>query len=88
VSIFSAALEILYAGEGSSRNASAIAMEPRVVDLDLDQFCTKVEDYGILLAYMFITVFFSPLRRSGRKARETICGAVVLTFNTSVRLSL
>lgn len=33
VSMFKAAFEILYAGDGRGRNASAIAMEPKVVDL-------------------------------------------------------
>ena len=31
--MFNAAFEILYAGDNKGRNASAIAIEPRVVDL-------------------------------------------------------
>ena len=88
VSIFNAALVVLYAGVDFAMNGEALLMEPNVVDLSpLAIFLLPSCEYRIG-PYILVITFRSPLRRSGKNVRVTSWGAFTLMLNASLRLSL
>jgi hypothetical protein len=67
-----AALEILYAGEGRSRNASTIAMEPRVVDLELNQFPGDTKASSHFYSHVYHSFLFSFAKKRQESPRDNM----------------